>query len=53
MKNKFIENNPGHAGLIVDVLKNNNVKKNKMKAILNKDGQMAKDYFLYYSVSKR
>ena len=51
MKQKFIENNPGHARLIV-ALKDNNVKKNKMKAILNKDGQMAKAYLLYYSVSK-
>ncbi|MHC4270371.1 MAG: hypothetical protein ACYSTS_18190 [Planctomycetota bacterium] len=52
MKQKFIKNNPGHAGLIIDALNDNNVKKNKIKAILNKEGQMAKAYFLYYSVSK-
>lgn len=52
MKRKFIENKIGHAGLIVDAVKDNNVKKNKMKAILNTDYQITKDYFLYYSVSK-
>ena len=51
MENKIIKNNSGHAGLIVDVLKGDNVKNNKTEAILKKDDQEAKAYFLYYSVS--
>ncbi len=51
MENKFIEDNLGHAGLIVDVPKDDNVKNNKTEVILKKDDQEAKAYFLYYSVS--
>ncbi len=37
---------------IVDVLKNDNMKKDEMKLILSKDNQGIKDYFLYHSISK-
>ena len=47
-----IEDNPGGASLIFDVLKRENVKNNKTKVILEKNDQESKDYFLYLSVSK-
>ncbi len=52
MENKYIEDNLVHDGLSDDAFKDNNVKRNKMKAILNKESQVTKAYFLYYSVSK-
>ena len=52
MKNVPIEDNTGRASLIFDVLKRENVIKNKTKVILKKDAQGVKDYFLYHSISK-
>ncbi len=52
MKNVPIEDNPGCASLIFDVLKRENVKNNKTKVILKKNDQESKDYFLYHSISK-
>lgn len=51
MENTFIEVNPGKAGLVVDIRKDDNVKNNKTKVTVKKDGQEAKAYFLYYSVN--
>ncbi len=52
MKNLPIENNPGCASLIVDLLERENVKINKTKVILKKNDQESKDYFLYHSIGK-
>ena len=52
MKNVPIEDNAGRASLNFDVLKRENVKKNKMKEILKKNDQTSRDYFLYHSISK-
>jgi two-component system response regulator len=41
----LIEDDPDHADLIIDVLKEDNVKGIKMKVILKKDGEEAIDYF--------
>ncbi|MHC4454286.1 MAG: hypothetical protein ACYSWS_06270 [Planctomycetota bacterium] len=50
IKNTLIVGNQGRT--IIDVLKSDNIKNNKAKAILRKDGQGIKDYFLYHSISK-
>ncbi len=50
IKNTLIVGDPGRK--IIDVLKGENIKKNKTKVILRKDGQGIKDYFLYHSISK-
>ncbi len=50
IKNSHVVGNSNQA--IIDVLKNDNIKKNKTKLILRKDGQGIKDYFLYHSISK-
>ncbi len=52
MKNVPIEDNPGCASLIFDVLKREIVKNDKTKVILEKNDQGSKDYFLYHSISK-
>ena len=38
MKNELIDDNPGHAGMNIDVFKDGNVKNNKTEVILTKDG---------------
>jgi two-component system response regulator len=43
----LIEDDPDHAGLITDVLKEDNIKDIKAEIILKKDGQEAIDYFQY------
>ncbi len=43
----LIEDNPDHADLITDVLKEDNIKDIKTEIILKKDGQEAIDYFQY------
>ncbi len=50
IKNTLIVGNQGRT--IIDVLKSDNIKNNKAKAILRKDGQGIKDYFLYHSIIK-
>jgi hypothetical protein len=52
MKNVLIEDNPCRASLNIDELKSENVKNNKTKVILKKNGKESKDYFLYQSISK-
>jgi hypothetical protein len=52
MKNMLIENNPGRASSNIDVLKSENVKNDKTKVVLKKNGEESKDYFLYQSISK-
>ncbi len=52
MKNVPIEDNAGRASLNFDVLKRENVKKNKTKEILKENDQTSRDYFLYHSISK-
>ena len=49
IKNTLIVRDPGRN--IIDVLKGENIKNNKMKVSLRKDGQGIKDYFLYHSIS--
>ncbi len=41
----LIEDDPDHADLIIDVLKEDNIKDIKVEIILKKDGQEAIDYF--------
>jgi two-component system response regulator len=41
----LIEDDPDHADLIIDVLKEDNVKGIKMEVIVKKDGEEAIDYF--------
>ncbi len=41
----LVENDPDHAELIIDVLKEFNVKNIKIEVILKKDGQETIDYF--------
>ena len=43
----LIEDDPDHASLITDVLKEDNIKDIKVEIILKKDGQEAMDYFQY------
>ena len=52
MKNVPIENNPGCASLIVDLLDRENVTINTTKVISKKNDQESKDYFLYHSIGK-
>ena len=47
----LIEDNQDHAGLIADVLKEDNVKNSKTEVILIRDGQEAVDYFQNRSIS--
>lgn len=52
MKNMPIENNPGRASSNIDVLKCENVKNDKTKVVLKKNGEESRNYFLYQSISK-
>jgi hypothetical protein len=52
MKNMPIEDNPGRASSNIDVLKSENVKNDKTKVVLKKNGEESRDYFLYQSISK-
>jgi hypothetical protein len=52
MKNVSIGDKPGCTSLNFDVLNEKNVKNNKTKVTLKKNGQESKDYFLYHSISK-
>jgi len=48
----LIEGDPDHAELIIDVLKEDNVKNIKRDVILKEDGQEAIDYFKYETQSQ-
>jgi len=52
MKNELIDDNPGRAEVIIEVLKNDKEKNYKTEVIVTKDDHEDKVHSLYYSIIK-